>query len=134
MYVSFCPRLFSTVAWYTTPCWLQAPGRGHSLFLLFMQLQDGGVLGFLLLFELFKILLLCLFTWAPIFGRHLYPTFTVCLFITEWIWCPGGKCLSINFKNSLPTFVATLRLKGGLNHVTFFFFLFLLLFGSVLGL
>ena len=110
-YVCFSPFLFSTVAWYMTPFWLQAPGRGHSLFLLAMQLQEGVGLFFLAAFLLFlRILLLCLLTWDFILGRHLYPTFTVCLLMTERSGCPGGKCSSINFKNSFPTFVAIFTL------------------------
>ena len=33
MYFSVSPLLFVTLAWYTTPSWLQAPGSGHPFFL-----------------------------------------------------------------------------------------------------
>ena len=43
-----------------------------------------------------------------------------------------GKCLLINVRNVFATFVATLRLKGGLNHVIFrFLVLFFSLFLSL---
>ena len=43
-----------------------------------------------------------------------------------------AKCLSINVRNVFATFVATLMLKGGLNHVIFcFLVLFFSLFLSV---
>ena len=32
-----------------------------------------------------------------------------------------GKCLRISLKNSLPIFVLTFKLKGGLNQITFLF-------------
>ena len=51
-----------------TPDWLQAPGMGQSSLLL--QLQEGfGLDEFLLKF--FKIFVLCLAIFAPIFGRAL---------------------------------------------------------------
>ena len=88
-----------------------------------LQLHVGGFLS-LFLSAYFKIFALCRAILAPILGRALQLTFTVVLLIVECRGCPGGKCTSISFKNSRPTFVATFRLQGGLNQVTGFFYYF----------
>ena len=72
--------------------------------------------------------------WAFILGRHLYPTFTVCLLKYFLSLCLGGKCLSKISKNSCPIFVFTSADHGGLNQIAFlclcFFFFFCFSFSS----
>ena len=62
-------------------------------------------------------------------GRQLWLIFIVFLLEILLSLLFLGKCLSINVRNVFATFVATLMLKGGLNHVIF---RFLVLFFSLL--
>ena len=80
MFVCFFPFLFSIVA--CDPLLVASTN----------QLQEGDGFCFLVALFLFLwILSLCLLTCVFILGRHLYPTFTVCLLMIERSGCPGGN-------------------------------------------
>ena len=89
-----------------------------------LQLQ-GGVVSWAVVLRI--LVLWLLITWLML-GIHLYPTFTVFLFMILAKGCCGGKQESISFRNFAPTLVETFCENGGLNHVLFLdlflFFLF----------
>ena len=65
-------------------------------------------------------------------GKQEYDIFTVFRLKILWYRCLRGKFFDKILKNSRPILVATLQLKGGLNHVIFLRLgLFLLKFGGV---
>ena len=64
-------------------------------------------------------------------GKQEYDIFTVFRLKILWYRCLRGKFFDKILKNSRPILVATLQLKGGLNHVIFLRLgLFLLKFGG----
>ena len=105
------------------------PSTGQFAFMRQLHLLSVGlVLGLVFcvpVYVLFRSLWLCPCIIACIFFVQLYPIFIVFLFI---ILCKGfllGKFLSIMFRNSLPMFVVTLELKGGVYHIASLFLVFL---------
>ena len=104
------------------------PSSGHSC--LCLQLHPSCS------FSLFWLFLCCIIFWlwpfiiAFIFLVQLYPILSVFLFKTLCRGCLLGKCLSMILRNSLPTFVVTWQLKGGVYQIISLGFLFLFFFLS----
>ena len=125
-YLLVSPSSVLIVAWYTTFLAVHLSGRGHSVG--WSQLHLSGVVSLLAWFSNFA---LCLAMCALTFGKHLYESFTLFLFIRGCNIELGGKCLSNNAKNLAPILVLTLIEYGGLNQIIFLFlFLF---FGFSIG-
>ena len=91
--------------------------KGHTTF--FLQFQSLDCL-------LFRTLRLWAFILLFIFGKQLYDNLMVFLLKISFGQLFFGKCNSTIFKSSLPNFVFTLLLEGGLKYMIFILFLFFL--------
>ena len=105
------------------------PSRGHVVGPP-LQLQPAGGSGPP---PCLDILALCFDKIWPMFGMHLYDTFTVPLLSILCRVCVGGKQVSIIFRNLAPMEVDTLAEYGGLNHVTLLLRVFLLVLVAASG-
>ena len=119
-----------TVALYTTHLVRQLPSSGHECFCRQLHSLLSSVHSFILCSCSKRWLLLeivCLIS-----GRQPKLIFIGFLLKILLSLLSFGKCSSINARNVLATFVATLMLNGGLNQVIFrFLVLFFSLFLSV---